>query len=109
MSPGDVLEELGLSLPAADPGAVPRGSVLNPPVRALPSDLDPLERTLWESLAVEPRHVDQLVAAASQLGIKLYFELTAPAHVDLTSVNEVLREIGASVVSADDLAPLHAA
>jgi len=29
-----------------------------------PTDLDPLERTLWESLATEPRHVDQLVAAA---------------------------------------------
>ena len=57
LSPADVVEELGLSLPAADPG-------VNPPERAVPADLDPLERTLWDALAAEPRHVDQLVAAA---------------------------------------------
>ena len=60
LSPADVLEELGLTLPDS-PG---HGPGVNPPERAVPADLEPLERTLWDVLATEPRHVDQLVAAA---------------------------------------------
>jgi DNA processing protein len=63
LSPGDVLEELGLTLPDSQDSPGHRPGV-SPPVRVLPPDLEPLERTLWESLAIEPRHVDQLVAAA---------------------------------------------
>jgi DNA processing protein len=53
LSVGDVLEELGLAArpePAAHPG--------------VPAGLEPLERILWERMAAEPAHVDQLVAAA---------------------------------------------
>jgi DNA processing protein len=66
LSPADVLEELGVTMPDAQDFVDPPGRRpgVNPPVRALPSDLDPLERTLWESLGVAPRHVDELVAAA---------------------------------------------
>ncbi len=60
LSPGDILEELGLALPEILGGAAPIG----PPSRPRPSDLDPLERTLWDALVAESRHVDQLVAAA---------------------------------------------
>ena len=52
LSPGDILEELGLPGVAAE---APRPS---------PVDLSGLERTLFESLRVEPRHVDALTAAA---------------------------------------------
>ena len=60
LSPADVLEELGIPVPDS-PGL---GPGVNPPERAVPADLEPLERTLWDVLATEPRHVDQLVAAA---------------------------------------------
>jgi predicted Rossmann fold nucleotide-binding protein DprA/Smf involved in DNA uptake len=32
-------------------------------VRAVPTDLEPLQRTLWDTLQPEPRHVDLLVTA----------------------------------------------
>ncbi len=51
---GDILEELGLP-GAADPASAPRGR---------PADLNELQRTLWDALATEPKHVDALVAAA---------------------------------------------
>ncbi len=62
LSPADVLEELGIPVPDAPR----RGPGQGPPDgRAFPpAELEPLERTLWESLAAEPRHVDQLVAAS---------------------------------------------
>jgi DNA processing protein len=56
LASGDVLEELGISVSAADPAATPRGRV--------PPDLAPLERTLWQALGSDVRHVDQLVAAS---------------------------------------------
>src|SRR3989442_509841 len=49
LSPADVLEELGLTLPDS-PG---HGPGVNPPERAVPADLEPLERTLWDVLATE--------------------------------------------------------
>ena len=61
---GDILEELGL------PGDRERGEgsgrspgAGGPGARVPPSDLDPLQRTLWDALAPEPTHVDALVAA----------------------------------------------
>lgn len=60
LSPGDVLEELGLSLPET-PGCRPG---VSPPVRTAPPDLNALQQTLWDALAAEPQHVDALVASA---------------------------------------------
>jgi len=48
---GDILEELGFS---RESGIVERQP---------PADLDPLQRSLWEALGREARHVDVLVAA----------------------------------------------
>jgi DNA processing protein len=52
----DILEELGLPVPTVSSGepSVP------------PTGLSELQQTLWNTLAVEPRHVDALVAAARQ-------------------------------------------
>jgi DNA processing protein len=50
---GDVLEELGLAERVGPTGQT-----------AAPPDLEPLERVLWERMAAEPAHVDQLVAVA---------------------------------------------
>jgi DNA processing protein len=58
LAPGDILEELGL------PGVVAPGSGDRDPVPARPPDLSELQRSLWDALAAEPRHVDALVAAA---------------------------------------------
>ena len=70
LSVGDILEELGLSTtehseiipgrltPGPRPGVAPNP---NPP-----QDLTPLQRTLWDSLATQPTHVDALVAGAKQ-------------------------------------------
>jgi DNA processing protein len=56
LSPADILEELGIP---GDPAAT------EPAARGqAPPDLAPLERTLWDALGVEPRHVDQLVATS---------------------------------------------
>lgn len=57
LAPGDILEELGL------PGAGdPRRAALMP--RGQPPDLSDLQRSLWDALAAEPKHVDVLVATA---------------------------------------------
>jgi len=70
LSVADILEELGLSTtehsefisgrltPGPRPGVSPNP---NPP-----QDLTPLQRTLWDSLATQPTHVDALVAGAKQ-------------------------------------------
>jgi len=66
----DVLEELHLSVPADV--AIPTGRAIpesRPEVQATPTpppDLTPLQRTLWDSLAAHPTHVDALVAHAEQ-------------------------------------------
>ncbi|HEU5262768.1 MAG TPA: DNA-processing protein DprA [Gemmatimonadales bacterium] len=52
LAAADVLEELGL------PGAAEAAAPGPPP------DLSDLQRTLWDALVAEPRHVDALVAAA---------------------------------------------
>lgn len=61
LSPADVLEELGIAVAAPSPGGS-RGGARAP--AAVPSDLTPVQRTLWEALVPAPGHVDRLVATA---------------------------------------------
>jgi len=60
LSAADILEELGLP-GTADPGPAARGET---GLRSQPGDLDDLQRSLWEALVAEPKHVDVLVATA---------------------------------------------
>ena len=76
LCPGDVLEELGLPAPQT-PG---HGPEVGQPMRALPPDLGPLQRTLWEALAAESQHVDALVAGA---GVDAGEVLTALTELEL--------------------------
>jgi len=76
LCPGDVLEELGLPFQDS-PGHRPG---VNPPARAAPSDLSPLQRTVWEALAAEAKHVDLLVAGA---GAEAGDVLTALTELEL--------------------------
>jgi len=70
LSVADILEELGLSttehseIISGRPTVGPRPGVS--PVPTPPQDLTPLQRTLWDSLAAQPTHVDALVAGAKQ-------------------------------------------
>src|SRR2546422_1073148 len=72
LCPGDVLEELGL--PFQD--SLGRGPGVNPPARAAPPDLSLLQRTLWEALAAESKHVDALVADAGAVAGDVLTALT---------------------------------
>jgi len=76
LCPGDVLEELGLPFQDA-PGHRPG---VNPPARPAPPDLSPLQRTLWEALAAEAKHVDLLVAGA---GVEAGEVLSALTELEL--------------------------
>jgi DNA processing protein len=67
---GDVLEELHLTV-SADALLTPaRRTEVDPPrvptTLAPPSDLTPLQRSLWDSLIAQPTHVDALVGGAGQ-------------------------------------------
>jgi DNA processing protein len=70
LSVADILEELGLSstehseIISGRPTPGPRPGVS--PIPNPPQDLTPLQRTLWDSLAHQPTHVDALVAGAGQ-------------------------------------------
>jgi DNA processing protein len=61
LAAADILEELGL------PGAVAGQLSIGPgaPPRGQPPDLSDLQRSLWDALAAEPKHVDVLVATAA--------------------------------------------
>ena len=72
LSPRDILEELGLSVSPVSSGAP-----------AAPAGLNDLQHTLWSALAVEPRHVDALVAAARQ---ETSAVLTALTEMELRGV-----------------------
>jgi DNA processing protein len=61
LAAGDILEELGLPGAAAPVG---QGSLRGAPPRGQPPDLSDLQRSLWDALATEPKHVDALVASA---------------------------------------------
>ena len=56
---GDILEELGLGglTPGPCPGALGE--------RIPPEDLSPLQRTLWDALVTEARHIDALAGSAN--------------------------------------------
>lgn len=54
---------------------------------------------------VEPGLVIDLAADGRAIGI----EITAPTRVTVTALNRVLRELGATLVTRADLAPLRAA
>jgi DNA processing protein len=73
----DVLEELGLSV-AQDTQASVRAPQAGQ--RATPADLNPLQRTLWESIAVESAHVDALVSGS---GVDVGTVLTALTELEL--------------------------
>ena len=60
LSAADILEELGLP-GAADPGPAACGDTAP---RTRPLDLNDLQRSLWDALVAEPKHVDVLVATA---------------------------------------------
>jgi DNA processing protein len=60
LSAADILEELGLP-GVAEPGPAARGEKAS---RSQPADLNDLQRSLWDALAAEPKHVDLLVATA---------------------------------------------
>jgi DNA processing protein len=81
LSAGDILEELGL------PGMVDAAERLAtgeaPPERPLPPDLSDLQRSLWETLRAEPKHVDALVATA---GTDTSAVLTALTELEMRGV-----------------------
>lgn len=52
---------------------------------------------------------DGILVDYAKDGTPMGLEITAPARADTTSVNRVLRRIGASPVRPKELAPLHAA
>jgi len=91
LSAGDILEELGLpggadctvhgSTAAQSPGPGP--GVGRPARTSPPSDLSDLQRSLWDALAAEPRHVDALVATA---GADTGAVLTALTELELRGV-----------------------
>jgi len=60
LSAADILEELGLP-GVADPGPAVRSDEAP---RRQPRDLNDLQRSLWDALLAEPKHVDLLVATA---------------------------------------------
>ena len=90
LAAGDILDELGLAGAArgaadGDPSGVcprhdPEG---NPPGRTPPPDLSALQRSLWDTLRTEPRHVDVLVATA---GADTGAVLTALTELELRGV-----------------------
>src|SRR5690348_5483476 len=71
LGPGDILEELGIESGAWDSRlgtreGNPEARIPSPEPRAPPSDLNELQRRLWDTLLAEPKHVDVLVTAAAQ-------------------------------------------
>ncbi|MGH7613493.1 MAG: DNA-processing protein DprA [Gemmatimonadales bacterium] len=73
----DVLEELGLSVAQGSSEDV---RAPHPGRRASPADLNPLQRTLWESIAAESTHVDTLVSGS---GVDVATVLTALTELEL--------------------------
>ena len=69
---GDILEEIGL--PSGGQWSVVRGHGAKS--RTPPADLDSVQRTLWDSLGSELKHVDQLVVAGGGDASKVLTALT---------------------------------
>jgi DNA processing protein len=90
LAAADILEELGLpgALHGAtekDPSDVSpgRGPGVGLPGRAPPPDLSGLQRSLWDTLRSEPRHVDVLVAT---VGAETSAVLTALTELEMRGV-----------------------
>ena len=81
LSAGDILEELGL--PGMVDAAERPATGGAPPERPLPPDLSELQRSLWETLRAEPKHVDALVATA---GTDTSAVLTALTELEMRGV-----------------------
>jgi DNA processing protein len=81
LTAGDILEELGLP-GAGDPGPAGRSKTGASP-RGQPADLSDLQRSLWDALATEPKHVDVLVATA---GADTGAVLTALTELEMRGV-----------------------
>lgn len=81
LTAGDILEELGLP-GAGDPGPAARSKAGASP-RGQPPDLSDLQRSLWDALATEPKHVDVLVATA---GADTGAVLTALTELEMRGV-----------------------
>ena len=81
LTAGDILEELGLP-GAGDPGPAGRSKTGASP-RGQPPDLSDLQRSLWDALATEPKHVDVLVATA---GADTGAVLTALTELEMRGV-----------------------
>jgi len=89
LAPGDILEELGIESGAWDSGLGTREhnpdartpSPVSP--RVQPPDLSDLQRSLWDAMAAEPKHVDVLVSSA---GADTSAVLTALTELELRGV-----------------------
>jgi DNA processing protein len=82
LSAGDILEELGL--PGTGERTAERPATGETPAqRPLPPDLSDLQRSLWETLRAEPKHVDALVATA---GTDTSAVLTALTELEMRGV-----------------------
>src|SRR5207302_20886 len=89
LAPGDILEELGIESGAWDSGLGTREhnpdartpSPVSP--RVQPPDLSDLQRSLWDAMAAEPKHVDVLVSSA---GTDTSAVLTALTELELRGV-----------------------
>ena len=80
LTAGDILEELGL--PGATQASVGPAAA-EPGERPPPPDLSGLQRSLWETLRTEPKHVDALVATA---GTDTGAVLTALTELEMRGV-----------------------
>ena len=74
LCPGDILEELGLPQTTGD-AVAQRADTRTPP-----PELNPVQRSLWDALVAEPRHIDALVAA---VGTDTSAVLTALTELEL--------------------------
>ncbi len=84
----DVLEELqGVGLPPSRAPGVPSVADLRPPARVAPPDLAPEEARVFAQLADDPRHVDDLAAAA---GVATGAALMALLGLELRDLAEAL-------------------
>lgn len=81
LTPGDILEELGL--PGAAQASGERRAAAEPGERLPPPDLSGLQRSLWETLRAAPKHVDALVATA---GTDTGAVLTALTELEMRGV-----------------------
>jgi DNA processing protein len=81
LAPGDILEELGLPAIGQQAASPPSGA--GRADRTPPPDLTALQRSLWDTLRAEPRHVDVLVASA---GAETAAVLTALTELEMRGV-----------------------